>query len=255
METGHGIGAYTAFASRFTEMNPKVIHCFAGKRWSGDATSALNSALLSGGIVLTEAGDNAAARLHRAGIKDVRQLNMSGLFGSLNLSRMFRIVSPDVVKVHSASLLKKVKQAVSLAELQIRVEDLSSEIVVPDVKPVEKGEKLIWIGYITKECGLRSLLEAMKSLPDVSLKIVGEGEAKHVSPLLNMAKSPDLRGRVEWTGEQTDVYAMMNGCKAGVITSSNPESKVVSHEFGAAGLPYVSGTTAEELIKNISSVL
>ena len=236
-------------------MNSKVIHCFAGKRWSGDATSALNSALLSGGVILTEAGDKAVARLQHAGVSDVRQLNMSGLFGSLNLSRMFRIVGPEVVKVHSTSLLKKVKQAVSLAELPIKVEDVSLEIVVPDVRPAEKGEKLIWIGYITKDCGLRSLLEAMKSLPDVTLRIVGEGEAKNVSPLLNMAKSPELRGRIEWTGEQTDVFAMMDGCKAGVITSSNPEKKVVSREFTAAGLPYVSGTTAGELIENISSLL
>ena len=236
-------------------MNSKVIHCFAGKRWSGDATSALNSALLSGGVVLTEAGDNAAARFRKAGVSDVRQLNMSGLFGSLNLSRMLRIVNPDIVRVHSASLLKKVNQAVSLAELQIKVEDLSSEIVVPDAKPAKKGDKLIWIGYITKDCGLRSLLEAMKALPDETLRIVGEGEAKNVSPLLNLAKSPELRGRIEWTGEQVDVFAMMDGCKVGVITSSNPESKVVSHEFAAAGLPYVSGTTADEIIKNISSLL
>lgn len=236
-------------------MSSKVIHCFAGKRWSGDATSTLNSALLSGGVVLTEGGDKAVSRLRHAGISDVRQLNMSGLFGSLNLSRMFRIIAPDAVKVHSASLLKKVTQAVSLAELPIKVEDLSSKIVVPDVKPARKGKKLIWIGYITKDCGLRSLLEAMKSLPDETLRIVGEGEAKNVSPLLNLAKLPELRGRIEWMGEQTNVFAMMDDCKAGIITSSNPENKVVSREFIAAGLPYISGTTADELINKISSIL
>ena len=236
-------------------MKSKIIHCFAGKRWSGDATSTLNSALLSGGAVLTEAGDKVAARLHHAGVSDVRQLNMSGLFGALNLSRMFRIIEPNIVRVHSASLLKKVSQAVSLAELPIEIEDLSSEIVVFDVNPVKKGEKLIWIGYITKDCGLRSLLEAMKLLPDENLRIVGEGEAKYVGPLLNLAKSPELRGRIEWTGEQTDVYAMMEDCKAGVITSSTPERKVVSREFTVAGLPYFSGTTAQELIKNFSSMI
>lgn len=236
-------------------MSAKIIHCFAGKRWSGDATSALNCALRSGGVVLTEAGDKAVTRMRQAGIKDVRQLNMSGLFGSLNLSRMFRIVSPEIVRVHSVSLLKKVNQAVSLAELPIKIEDLSAEIVIPDVEPVKKGVKIIWIGYITKDCGLRSLLEAMKSLPNETLRIVGEGEAKVVSPLLNLSKSPQLRGRIEWTGEQTDVFTMMEGCKVGVITSTDPENKVVSHEFTAAGLPYISGTTTEELLNKFSSIL
>ncbi|MDE7110688.1 MAG: glycosyltransferase [Muribaculaceae bacterium] len=233
-----------------------ILHCFAGKRWSGDATSALNSAIRSGGIVLTEAGERAELRLRRAGIADVRPLSMSGMFGALNLSRMLRIVRPAAVHVHSVSLLPKVRQAVGLSKLPVEIIDRSADIVLPEeVPPVDKGDKLLWIGYITTDCGLRLLLEAMKSLPpEVTLRVVGEGEAKVVGPLLNLAKTPWLRGRVEWTGEREDVYEMMNGCCAGVITSANPESKVVYHELIRAGLPVISGTLPEELINGISSL-
>lgn len=236
-------------------MNSKILHCFAGKRWSGDATSALNSALKSGGMVLTEAGEKAEARLRKAGVDDVRLLGMSGLFGALNLSRMLRIVRPAEVRVHSESLLHKVSQAVSLAQVDVKVVDMTSEIELPEVTPAQKGDKLLWIGYITKDCGLRALLEALETVPEVKLRIVGEGEAKFVGPLLNMAKSHRLKGRIEWVGEQENVYEWMNGCRAGVITCANPQSKVVYKEYFRAGLPVISGTLAEEIRNKVVTLL
>ncbi len=228
-------------------MSGEKLHCFAGKRWSGDATSALNSAVAQGGIVLTEGDENVQERFRRNGIKDVRRLNMSGWFGALNLSRMIRISHPSEILVYSKSLLPKVEQALSLAKMYLRVEDMTDKICVPKVNFVDIGDKLIWIGYITENCGLRALLEALKEMPGRRLKVVGVGEAKVVSPLLKLAKTPQLAGRVEWVGEKEDVYREMIGCRAGVITSTNPREKVVFEEYANAGLPVICGTTAEEL--------
>lgn len=236
-------------------MKTQVLHCFAGKRWSGDATSALNSALKLGGAVLTEGSEDIVDRLHRSGIKDVRRLGMSGWFGALNLSRMLRLASPDIVYVYSPQILTKVNQAVALAKLPVKVEDYSGKVCLPKVSFVELGEKLIWIGYITADCGLRVLLETIKDIPALKLRVVGVGEAKVVGPLLNMSKSPQLRSRVEWAGEKDNVYEQMNGCRAGVITSDNPEKKVVYEEYANAGLPVICGTTVEQIKQGISSLI
>ncbi len=237
-------------------MNIKKLHCFAGKRWSGHATSALNSALTVGGIVLTEGGEDIEQRLHRQGIDDVRRLNMSGLFGALNLSRILRLTAPQQVYVYSSSLLHKMQQAVGLAKMpEVEIIDLSGHVFLPEVQPVERGESLIWVGYITKDCGLRTLLEALMEIPEVKLKVVGVGEAKIVSPLLKLAKRPELKGRVNWVGEKDDVFAEMQGCRAGVITSEAPQEKLVYHEFACAGLPVVCGTDARKLKQEIISLL
>lgn len=235
-------------------MNIKKLHCFAGKRWSGDATSALNSALTSGGIVLTEGDEEIEQRLRRSGIEDVRRLNMSGIFGSLNLSRILRLTMPDEVFVYSSEVLSKFNQALSLAKMpQVKIIDKSMEYCLPDVEPIEtSGVAMIWIGYITKECGLRSLLEAMKEIPEPRLKVVGVGEAKIVSPLLKLSRSQELSGRIEWVGEKDDVFAEMKGCKLGIITSANPQNKMIYHEFRKANLPVICAETPEQLKQEIS---
>lgn len=237
-------------------MNVKKLHCFAGKRWSGDATSALNSALNSGGIVITEGDEEIEQRFRRSGVEDVRRLNMSGLFGSLNLSRILRLTMPEQVLVYSSALLPKLHQAVALAKMpDVEIVDLSSQVFLPEVKPADQGNSLIWIGYITENCGLRSLLEALKDIPDVKLKVVGVGKAKIVSPMLKYSKIPALHGRVDWVGEKENVFAEMNGCKAGVITSDRPQEKVVFYELKRAGLPIISGTDAQKLKQEIISLL
>lgn len=236
-------------------MKSRILHCFAGKRWSGDATSALNAALIHGGAVLTEGDEHIEDRLHRGGVKDVRRFNMSGIFGSLNLSRILRIAQPEIVYVYSASLLPKINQALSLSKQSVEIRDCSGSVVLPGVKFVELGEKLIWIGYITKECGLGLLLEALKDIPGMKVKVVGVGEAKYVGPLLNLSKTPQLKGRVEWVGEKYDVFKEMTGCRAGVITSANPQSKVVYEEYARAGLPVISGSTIEEIKEGINSLI
>lgn len=235
-------------------MSIKTLHCFSGKRWSGDATSALNSALTRGGTVMTEGSEEIEQRLLRAGIKDVRRLNMSGLFGSLNLSRILRLTKPEEVYVYSAELLSKLHQAVSLAKMpQVKIIDFSNEFCLPGVEPIQvSGDMLIWIGYITKDCGLRSLLEALNDIPNVKLKVVGVGEARIVSPLLKLSKTPGLKDRIEWVGEKDDVFAEMNGCRAGIITSANPQGKMVFHEFTLAGLPIICATSPEPLKQEIS---
>ena len=237
-------------------MITKQLHCFAGKRWSGDATSALNSALKAGGIVVTEGDEDLERRLNRAGISDVRRLNMSGLFGALRLSRLLRLTNPDEVVIYSSALIPKMRQAISLAKMpQVEIKDLSDKIFLPEVKPVKQGNSLIWIGYITKHCGLRTLLEVLKEIPEVGLKVVGEGEAKIVSPLLKLSKTPELRGRIDWRGEQEDVYSEMNGCLAGIVTSENPQGKLVYHEFKNAGVPVITATDAHQLKQQIISLL
>lgn len=213
-----------------------VLHIFAGKRWSGDATLALHAARSTGGIVATE---GPAERLKEAGIADVRQLNLSGLFGALNLSRLLRLCKPETLVVHSPKLMDKAHQAVKLAEMTIAVEEGSRKLNLP-ANPVQRGENLlVWVGYITPECGLRGLIEALKERPELRLRVIGNGEAKTVGPLLRIASNPLLKERIEWLGEKTDIFPHLHGSSAAIITCPNPESTIVYQEFLAAGLPVI----------------
>ena len=74
--------------------------------------------------------------------------------------------------------------------------------------------------------GQHVLLEAVKSLPQVQVMLVGEalfGEQEYVAQLKELAAIPELAGRVHWLGFRNDVPTLMKACDVVVHTSTEPE--------------------------------
>lgn len=74
--------------------------------------------------------------------------------------------------------------------------------------------------------GQHVLLEAVRSLPEVQVLLVGKslfGEDEYVAQLQDLAASPELVGRVHWIGFRTDIPALMKACSIIAHTSTEPE--------------------------------
>ena len=74
--------------------------------------------------------------------------------------------------------------------------------------------------------GQHVLLEAVRSLPEVQVLLVGKslfGEDEYVAQLQDLAASPELAGRVHWVGFRTDIPALMKACSIVAHTSTEPE--------------------------------
>ncbi|MGB3519541.1 MAG: glycosyltransferase family 4 protein [Elainellaceae cyanobacterium] len=74
--------------------------------------------------------------------------------------------------------------------------------------------------------GQHVLLEAVRSLPEVQVLLVGKslfGEDEYVAQLQDLAASPELAGRVHWIGFRTDIPALMKACSIVAHTSTEPE--------------------------------
>ncbi|WP_204152425.1 glycosyltransferase family 4 protein [Leptolyngbya sp. CCY15150] len=74
--------------------------------------------------------------------------------------------------------------------------------------------------------GQHVLLEAVRSLPEVHVLLVGKslfGEDEYVAQLQDLAASPELAGRVHWIGFRTDIPALMKACSIVAHTSTEPE--------------------------------
>lgn len=216
-----------------------TLHLIAGKRWTGSCTLALRAIQASGhAAVAVVESTKVAARMRRAGVQ-AEVLSMSGLLGALHLSRLLRLRRPAQIVLHSSALQAKALQAIKLACLDLNADMAVRPQVLPPVEvDVDPDSKLLlWVGYITADCGLRPLIEALKTRPEYRLRVIGEGEAKIVGPLLRIAKNPVLAGRIEWVGEQENVFAHFHGASAGIITCPNPMDTVAALEFKAAKLP------------------
>lgn len=74
--------------------------------------------------------------------------------------------------------------------------------------------------------GQHVLLEAVRSLPEVQVLLVGKslfGEDDYVAQLQDLAASPELAGRVHWIGFRTDIPVLMKACSIVAHTSTEPE--------------------------------
>ena len=74
--------------------------------------------------------------------------------------------------------------------------------------------------------GQHILLEAIKELPQVRVILVGDalfGEQEYLAQLKELAKIPELEGRVHWLGFRDDIPALMKTCDIVVHTSTEPE--------------------------------
>lgn len=225
--------------------------------WTGDSTLALHAAKCSGpdSVVITAGNADMVRRIEAAGVTAVR-CPMGGMFASLNLSRALRRLQGDEFRVYVHS--QKVKSAVESAlKLVGRREPMS--LGEPDVvtslpaveveRPAEGAEPLLmWLGNITADCGLRELIEELGRQASKSwrLRVVGQGKAKVVSPVLKRTKALGIADRIEWTGYSSNPYEQMRGVSVGIVTNPKGLESVAAMEFAAASVPVI--TNLSELL-------
>ena len=232
----------------------KRIHLTADTdTWTGASTTALLCARADADAIVFSAGcDAIVQRLEKGGAEVVR-VPFGGWFAALNLSRALRHVAGDSfeIYVHSPSARKAAEGALKLVGRKEPVR-LMDERPMPDFPAVAvaapaAGEEplLMWLGNITAGCGLKELIEQLGSRADRPwrLRVVGQGPAKIVSPILQRSRALGIDRRIEWVGYSANPYEQMNGVSHGIV--ADPQS-VVAREFAAAGIP---------VITNISEIL
>lgn len=117
------------------------------------------------------------------------------------------------------------------------------------------GRYAIYVGRLSKEKGIRTLLEAWKYLENVPLKIIGEG------PLSEEVKQRTVRSRnVEWIGQQprNKVLDFIGGASVLIFPSEWYETfPMVIIESLAKGTPIIAANlgSAAEIIKHHSTGL
>ena len=240
-----------------------VIHICADKDWGGAETRALLGARCSSGIVICADSSRVARRMEASGVETLR-CSFSGMFASISLSRILRHlpVGECRIMVHSPGVCRLVAEAVKLAGRKDLC--LLPEVEVPAIPPQDvtlsaTGTEplLLWIGRITPDCGLMSLIEVLGRLSERQwrLRVIGEGEAGTVMPVVKRARSLDIASRIEWVGYVDDIYPQMQGTTGGIVTREEPTSRTVYREFAAASVPVICGTDSETLFNALSSTL
>lgn len=145
-----------------------------------------------------------------------------------------------------------------------------------DAKPVYSGKGyILYFGRISKEKGILTLLHAMKSLPDIELKIVGNGP--EYDDYVNFINTNNLKN-VSFLGPKwgKEIEPVIKDCEAVIVPSewNEPSGYVILQAFsygkpvistnmgglsdiitnGQNGLFFEAGNTAE-LSNRISSLL
>lgn len=220
------------------------IHITADKdTWTGASTTALLAAgQAESGVVVSAGCDELLQRIRKAGVEPV-SCPMRGFLASLNLSRALRHIPGESfeIYVHSPEILKTVESALRLVGRPEPM-TLHRERPMPEFPPVEveraqEGELLImWLGNITPGCGLRELIDQLGTEAEKPwrLRVVGQGMAKVVSPILKRTKALDIADRIEWVGYSDNPYKQMDGVSAAIVNNTDG---VVAREFAAASIP------------------
>ncbi len=206
--------------------------------WTGACTTALLCAQQAADGIVISAGDDGILQRLRNGHVPVYKCSMGGFLAALNLSRVLRHIPGTEfdVYVHSLDKLHVVKSALELIgrdePIHLRGRKLPS---FPKIE-VAKGDTIVWLGNITKNCGLKELVEDLGQNADKpwQLRVIGQGKAQIVSPILKRTKALGIANRIEWVGYSEHPYKHMNGAKAAIVTSAN---SIVAHEFAAASIP------------------
>ena len=221
--------------------------------WSGASTTALLCAKASEGAILLSAGNaDLRRRMERAGVIPV-VCPMSGWFASLGISRVLRhLPGPEFeIYLHSPQVRHAFEGALRLVGRPepMRLMPDCPMPYFPEVEvshPELGGEPLLmWLGNITPDCNLRQVIEDLGARVDKPwrLRVVGQGEAKTVSPILKRTKALGIADRIEWVGLSENPYGQMNGVSAGIVAD---KESVVAREFAAARIP---------VITNLSEIL
>lgn len=212
--------------------------------WTGASTLALLAAQQAENAVVITAGDgDMVRRIEASGVKAI-QCSASGIFGSLNLSRALRRVKGSEFKVYvySPQVRPAVESALKLVgrkePMTLMAENPNPEFPSVKVDAPEEGAVplLMWLGNITESCGLSELIEELgrKVHKPWRLRVVGQGRAKIVSPILKRAKSLGINDRIDWVGYSANPYEQMHGVNAGIVKDLQCVS---AREFAAASIP------------------
>lgn len=221
------------------------IHITADKdTWTGaTTTAAMCAAAADDAVVLSAGNDDILHRLHMSGVSTVA-CPMGGFLAALNLSRALRHIPGEEFEVyaHSPALFTTVESAIKLVGRREPFY-LHHERPMPYfpkvevAKPAEGSQPLLmWLGNITEGCGLRTLIEdlGLNVEKPWRLRVVGQGRARTVSPLLKRTKALDISDRIEWVGYSENPYKHMDGVTAAIVSDAD---SVVAREFAAASIP------------------
>lgn len=139
---------------------------------------------------------------------------------------------------------------------QIRGDDMRRELNLPSCAPVAGivGNLLAWKGH---ECFLRAAQEVLAGIPAARFLVVGDGECR--AHLERLSQTPELKGKVIFTGRRSDIPRLMAAMDVLVHSSISPEpfARVVI-EGMAMGLPVVAmneGGVPEIIEDGVSGVL
>lgn len=116
---------------------------------------------------------------------------------------------------------------------------IKPHFVAPDPRPRENGpgDYILFVGRMSPDKGVRTLIRAWPGVRDFSLKIVGNGN--DFSEIGSMIKTQNFRG-IELLGEKNkdDVFRLMKGARAVVVPSEVAETfGLVAVEAFACGTP------------------
>lgn len=217
------------------------IHICGDKVWRGAETRAMLCAQAADkSMVVCADSREVRTRFEGAGIP-LMTCTLSGAFAPLSLSRVLRHL-PDgecIVYVHSQELITVVEKALAIAgrgNVTLAAQAPSPSFPSPDI---EKGAEnaFVWVGRITPDSGLDRAIEAFArfNCPEKSLKIIGQGDARDVMPLVNRTRALGINDKVRWTGYIPDIYPELNGAGRAIVTSGH----TVAAEFEAVGLPVI----------------
>ncbi len=223
--------------------------------WTGSSTCALNcaSAVADAVVVCGFSEARFISRFEKAGLT-VYRCNTGGVFGALNLSRVLRHIPGNefVVILHSVDSRTTVESALKLVGRPEPITLIETpQVPFPSVEvnhPAGDSDPLLmWLGNITPDCGLESLIERLASMAGKPwrLRVVGDGKAKVVTPILRRCRKFDIDKRIEWAGYSSDPYAQMSGVSLGVVT--NGADSVVAREFAAASIPIITNLSDLQL--------
>jgi glycosyltransferase involved in cell wall biosynthesis len=116
--------------------------------------------------------------------------------------------------------------------------------------PGESGGRIVCVANLRSQKDHLTLLRAMNQVIQQYSKahlilIGGAGEPACSSQLFSEINKGNLAGRVSWLGTRDDVFAVLQNCDIGVLSSRSEGLPLALLEYGMAGLPAVATKVGE----------
>ncbi|MGD0631908.1 MAG: glycosyltransferase family 4 protein [Terracidiphilus sp.] len=101
----------------------------------------------------------------------------------------------------------------------------------------QDGARLVFVGRFEPQKDHRTILLALKNLPEVRLLLVGDGPLRR--ELEDLAQSINVRSRVSFLGRRTDVANVLKASDIYVHSTNSDGFGIAACEAMAAGLPVI----------------